>query len=88
MRLALRDVCARFVTLLFVVFVSASTASGRPAPETAPPLFPWGGLTSYNSIFNTRSRMLQSDSIPFTARHTFEHEGDFNFTWVLIGILI
>jgi hypothetical protein len=81
-RLALRYACAKFVPLLFVVFISASTARGQgPAPETAPPLFPGGGLVSYNSIFTTRSLMPQSVSIPSTARPTFAHEGDFNFTW-------
>ena len=52
------------------------------APETAPPLFPGGGLISYNSIFTTRGLMPESaGSIPPTARPTFSHEGDFNFTW-------
>jgi hypothetical protein len=45
-------------------------------------LFPGGGLISYNSIFTTRSLMPEiSGSIPTTARPTFSHEGDFNFTW-------
>jgi len=51
-----------------------------PAPETAPPLFPGGGLVSYNSIFTTRG-MLDTTSVPVTARPTFSHERDFNFTW-------
>ena len=51
-----------------------------PAPETAPPLFPGGGLVSYNSIFTTRGAKPGAD-IPRTARPTFSHEGDFNFTW-------
>lgn len=51
-----------------------------PAPETAPPLFPGGGLVSYNSIFTTRG-MPDRASVPVTARPTFSHEGDFNFTW-------
>lgn len=51
-----------------------------PAPETAPTLFPGGGLVSYNSVFTTRP-MLEASSIPTTARPTFSHEGDFNFTW-------
>jgi hypothetical protein len=51
-----------------------------PAPETAPPIFPSGGLISYNSIFTTRGPMAFND-IPATARPTFSHEGDFNFTW-------
>jgi hypothetical protein len=63
--------------------VFASTASGQsPAPETAPPLFPGGGLISYSSIFITRSPIaIPSGSIPLTARPTFSHEGDFDFTW-------
>jgi hypothetical protein len=53
-----------------------------PAPETAPPLFPGGGLVSYNSIFTTRALMPGApEGIPVTARPTFSHEGDFNFTW-------
>ena len=53
-----------------------------PAPETAPPLFPGGGLISYNSIFTTRGLMPESSAnIPATARPTFAHESDFNFTW-------
>lgn len=69
--------------LAFIVMLCATAASGQgPAPETAPPLFPGGGLISYNSIFTTRSQTQQiSGSIPGTARPTFLHEGDFNFTW-------
>jgi hypothetical protein len=44
-------------------------------------LFPGGGLISYNSIFTTRAQEPQSSSIPATARPTFAHEGDLNFTW-------
>jgi hypothetical protein len=69
-----------FVIVLFLVVPRAS-AQG-PAPETAPPLFPGGGLISYNSVFTTRG--LQPESSPGispTARPTFSHEGDFNFTW-------
>lgn len=80
MRLALRYACAKFVPLFFVMLVSAARRQG-PAPETAPPLFPGGGLISYNSIFATRGLLPQSASIPPTARPTFAHEGDFNFTW-------
>jgi hypothetical protein len=61
--------------------VSVASAQG-PAPETAPPLFPGGGLISYNSIFTTRGATPQpSGAIPATARPTFAHEGDINFTW-------
>ncbi|MGH9758906.1 MAG: hypothetical protein ACRD4M_14305 [Candidatus Acidiferrales bacterium] len=71
------------VSLVLVVLICASTARGQgPAPETAPPLFPGGALISYNSIFTTRGLMPGlSESIPATARPTFSHEGDFNFTW-------
>lgn len=70
------------VLLLFVVFGAPRAMGQGPAPETAPPLFPGGGLISYNSIFTTRG--LSPDSlgaISPTARPTFSHEGDFNFTW-------
>jgi hypothetical protein len=50
-----------------------------PAPETAPPLFPGGGLISYNSVFQTRAQ-TQATVSP-TSFPTFSHEGDFNFTW-------
>jgi hypothetical protein len=63
-----------------LVWVPLGRAQGS-APETAPPLFPGGGLISYNSIFTTRGGLPQSNGIPATARPTFAHEGDFNFTW-------
>jgi hypothetical protein len=68
---------------LFLLSLFDSTASAQgPAPETAPPLFPGGGLISYNSIFTTRGPIsIPSGNIPMTARPTFSHEGDFNFTW-------
>ena len=67
--------------VLLPVFASAAGAQG-PAPETAPPLFPGGGLISYNSIFTARGLISGlSGDIPLTARPTFSHEGDFNFTW-------
>jgi hypothetical protein len=67
--------------VLLSLFASTASAQG-PAPETAPPLFPGGGLISYNSIFTTRGPILiSSGNIPLTARPTFSHEGDFNFTW-------
>jgi hypothetical protein len=69
------------LSLLSLLCASEVKAQG-PAPETAPPLFPGGGLLSYNSIFTTRSRMPGiSGGIPVTAFPTFSHEGDFNFTW-------
>src|SRR5947199_6560293 len=75
--------CGIWVWLPPVVLICASTASGQgPAPETAPPLFPGGGLISYNPAFTTRSPMPGiSGGVPSTARPTFSHEADFNFTW-------
>jgi len=64
---------------IFLVYPCAVNAQG-PAPETAPPLFPGGGLVSYNSVFTTRGP-VNSGAIPSTARPTFSHEGDFNLTW-------
>lgn len=71
------------VFVMAVLLVCAPKACGQgAAPETAPPLFPGGGLFSYNSIFTTRGTMPESSAgIPDTARPTFSHEGDFNFTW-------
>jgi Putative MetA-pathway of phenol degradation len=68
---------------LTVTLLCASPADAQgPAPETAPPLFPGGALISYNSIFTTRGLVPGiSSGIPVTARPTFSHEGDFNFTW-------
>ena len=76
----------RGAALLFYLAMGtmgATAARGQgPAPETAPPLFPGGGLVSYNSIFTTRGLIAApSGGIPATARPTFAHEGDFNFTW-------
>ena len=71
------------VWVVVVVLFCASAAQGQgAAPETAPPLFPGGGLISYNSIFTTRGLMPGvSSGIPLTAYPTFSHEADFNFTW-------
>lgn len=70
------------LALLIVCSFAAAARAQGPAPETAPPLFPGGALISYNSIFATRgSPFLVAGSIPPTARPTFSHEGDFNFTW-------
>jgi hypothetical protein len=71
------------ILIAFVIALLAAKARAQgPAPETAPPLFPGGGLLSYNSIFTTRGPMQgPSGFISPTARPTFEHEGDFNFTW-------
>jgi len=68
-------------SFLLLLCVSTVKAQG-PAPETAPPLFPGGGLISYNSIFTTRGLMPgTSGGVPVTAFPTFSHEADFNFTW-------
>jgi len=81
-----RNSCGRGRSLVLALVLSsllASVASAQgPAPETAPPLFPGGGLISYNSIFTTR-RLISNlpGNIPLTARPTLSHEGDFNFTW-------
>jgi hypothetical protein len=69
------------IFLVLLCSVSALRAQGS-APETAPPLFPGGGLISYNSIFTSRGSMSQpSGAILVTARPTFSYEGDINFTW-------
>lgn len=69
------------VLALFVLCLYAAAARAQgPAPETAPPIFPGGGLISYNSIFTTRGPMALSGIRP-TDQPTFSHEGDFNFTW-------
>ncbi len=83
MRLRRAIACGRCVCLTLVVLFCASTARGQgPAPETAPTLFPGGGLISYNSIFTTRGLVPgTSGGIPVTARPTFSHEADFKFTW-------
>src|SRR5215470_9580267 len=65
-----------------VLFCASAVFPQGAAPETAPPLFPGGGLISYNSVFTTRGPLAGASSeIPATARPTFAHEGDFNFTW-------
>jgi hypothetical protein len=79
--LAFRTPCLWLLLFVLLCSVSAARAQG-PAPESAPPLFPGGGLLSYNSIFTTRNATpLTAGSIPGTARPTFSHEGDINFTW-------
>lgn len=68
--------------ILIALSCSLVVQAQGPAPETAPPLFPGGGLLSYNSIFTTRGQMPGTfTGIPVTAHPTFSHEGDFNFTW-------
>jgi hypothetical protein len=83
LRRAFRRGCGKWVSLPLIVLCCVSTTRGQgPAPETAPPLFPGGGLVSYNSIFTTRGVMPESPgNIPATALPTFAHVGDFSFTW-------
>ncbi len=78
---SIRRIARVSLSLLSLLCASAVKAQG-PAPETAPSLFPGGGLISYNSIFTTRSLMPGiAGGIPVTAFPTFSHEADFNFTW-------
>lgn len=83
LRRLFRDGRGKWASLSFVVLLCVSTTRAQgSAPETAAPLFPGGGLVSYNSIFTTRGLMPKSSgNIPATARPTFAHEGEFNFTW-------
>jgi hypothetical protein len=68
-------------TLTILCHTSTARAQGA-APETAPPLFPGGGLVSIDSLFITRALMPgASERIPVTARPTFSQESDVNFTW-------
>ena len=69
--------------LLTVPFSAATVIAQGPAPETAPPLFPGGGLLSYSSAFTTHGAFpgLTPGVIVATSRPTLSHEADFNFTW-------
>jgi hypothetical protein len=68
--------------MAFVLFCASAAGAQGAAPETAPPLFPGGGLISYNSVFTTRGLMPgTSGGVSETAHPTFSHEGDVNFTW-------
>jgi hypothetical protein len=68
--------------MLVLLFCTPVLYAQGAAPETAPPLFPGGGLVSYNSVFTTRGLTAgAAGAIPATARPTFSHEGTFNFTW-------
>ena len=83
LRSVFRVGCGKRASVALVVLLCVSATRGQgPAPETATPLFPGGGLISYNSIFTTRGLTPESSAnIPATARPTFVHEGEFNFTW-------
>lgn len=77
-----RSLCGGCLSLSFVSVLCVSIARAQgAAPETAPPLFPGGGLISYNSVFTTRGLIPQASAIPATARPTFSHDADFNLTW-------
>ena len=77
-----RNPCGYLALLSFAALCVPSARGQGPAPETAPPLFPGGELVSYSSAFTTRGLMPDSmGSVPATARPTFAHEGEFNFTW-------
>ena len=77
-----RIFCGQWALLSFAMLSVPSATGQGAAPETAPPLFPGGELVSYSSTFTTRGLMpVSSGNIPTTARPTFSHEGDFNFTW-------
>jgi hypothetical protein len=75
--------CRKFAWLALILVSCVPLALGQgAAPETAPPLFPGGGLVSYDSVFTTRSLSPnESGGITATSRPTFSHEGVFNFTW-------
>jgi hypothetical protein len=52
--------CGELAALLLVLLIAVSTARAQgPAPETAPPLFPGGGLICFDSTFTTRGLMPQ-----------------------------
>lgn len=71
-----------FSAVLLLMLTASRAGAQGPAPETAPPLFPGGGLVSYNSVFTTRGPMPSaSGNIPVTAFPTFSHVGNINFTW-------
>ena len=68
-----------FWLTLFLCICTTQVRGQGAAPETAPPLFPGGGLVSYSSVFTTRG--ATPGTAAATARPTFSHEGDLNFTW-------
>lgn len=72
--------CVFSVILVLFSYLPSVQAQG-PAPETAAPLFPGGALISYNSVFTTRGATAIAPQIRPTVQPTFEHEGDFTFTW-------
>jgi hypothetical protein len=68
-----------WASLALIVLVYAPSARGQSAaPETAPTLFPGGGLVSAGTLFTTRSMV---GPLTTTARPTLSHEEVLNFTW-------
>lgn len=68
--------------MLALLWCAPAIFAQGAAPETAPSLFPGGGLLSYSSSFETRRPMQGlADEIPATARPTLSHAGELNFTW-------
>jgi hypothetical protein len=52
--------CGELAALLLVLLIAVSTPRAQgPAPETAPPLFPGGGLICFDSTFTARGLMPQ-----------------------------
>jgi hypothetical protein len=66
----------------FALLAATQLPAQGPAPESAPPLFPGGGLVSFDSLFTNRpSSSTASGTIPPSARPTFSYQGDFFFVW-------
>jgi len=73
---------ARLALSFLSLFCASMAKAQGPAPETAPPLFPGGGLISYNSVFTARALMPGiSSATPVTVFPTFSHGAVFNYTW-------
>jgi len=67
--------------VLVPLFALRAGAQG-PAPETGASTVPWRGTDLLQLHFHhTRPDHQPVGDIPLTARPTFSHEGDFNFTW-------
>lgn len=71
-----------FYFVLVVLLCSPAANAQGTAPETAPPIFPGGGLLSYSSVITTYQQVQEvSGKVPAAARPSFFHQGDFIFTW-------
>src|ERR1700756_2642240 len=78
----MRNAFLIYISLELLTLLCSPTALAQgAAPETAPSLFPGGGLVSYNSVFTTRQAIGTLGSIPATVRPTFSHEASFNLPW-------